>query len=187
MAAEGHDILSIMFELGHASPDMATMYVNRRLDLKKKALLHKGGGKFYTIEGRVDTAIGDLLVRKETMVATRVCGGACTLPGQLGEWCDKAHACLSCKFFRADSDDVDHFRCERSNLYSAIEGLEHEAKEFEEQGQTRMAEITRKRIQRNKDAAQSTDNIIRSIEQDGEYQGSVMKFKPAAPLQGQLL
>lgn len=187
MAAEGHDILSIMFELGHASPDMATMYVNRRLDLKKKALLHKGGGKFYTIESRVDTAIGDLLVRKETMVATRVCGGACTLPGQLGEWCDKAHACLSCKFFRADSDDVDHFRCERSSLYSAIEGLEHEAKEFEEQGQTRMAEITRKRIQRNKDAAQSTDNIIRSIEQDGEYQGSVIKFKPAVPLQEQLL
>src|SRR5690606_17556573 len=61
MAAEGHDILSIMFELGHASPDMASMYVNRRLDLKKNALLRKGGGKFYTIEGKVDTAVADLL------------------------------------------------------------------------------------------------------------------------------
>lgn len=36
MAAEGHDILSIMFELGHASPDMASMYVNKRLDLKER-------------------------------------------------------------------------------------------------------------------------------------------------------
>lgn len=43
-AAEGHDILSIMFELSHALPDMASMYVNKRLELKKNALLRKGGG-----------------------------------------------------------------------------------------------------------------------------------------------
>jgi hypothetical protein len=39
MAADGHDILSIMFELGHASPDMASMYVNKRLDQKNALLL----------------------------------------------------------------------------------------------------------------------------------------------------
>lgn len=97
MAAEGHDILSIMFELGYTSQDMASMYVNKRLDLKKNALL-----------------------RKESMLATRVCGGACMLPEQLGEWCEHAHACLTCRFFRADADDVEHFRCERAGLYAAI-------------------------------------------------------------------
>ncbi|MEZ5750058.1 MAG: integrase [Caenibius sp.] len=169
MAAEGHDILSIMFELGHASPDMASMYVNKRLDLKKNALLRKGGGQFFTIAGKVDEAVGDLLLRKETMLATRVSGGACTLPGQLGEWCEHAHACLTCRFFRADGDDLEHFRCERAGLYVAIEGLEQEARDYEEGGQARMADITRKRLQRNKDAVHNTDTIIRSIEEHGLY------------------
>ena len=180
MAAEGHDILSIMFELGHASPDMASMYVNKRLDLKKNALLRKGGGQFFTIAGKVDDAVGDLLLRKETMLATRVCGGACTLPGQLGEWCEHAHACLTCRFFRADGDDVEHFRCERAGLYAAIEGLEQEAQNYEEGGQTRMADITRKRLQRNKDAVHNTDTIIRSIEEHGLYKGEKQRYRPAA-------
>ncbi len=180
MAAEGHDILSIMFELGHASPDMASMYVNKRLDLKKNALLRKGGGQFFTIAGKVDEAVGDLLLRKETMLATRVCGGACTLPGQLGEWCEHAHACLTCRFFRADGDDVEHFRCERAGLYAAIEGLEQEAQNYEEGGQTRMADITRKRLQRNKDAVHNTDTIIRSIEEHGLYKGEKQRYRPAA-------
>jgi Phage integrase family len=180
MATEGHDILSIMFELGHASPDMASMYVNKRLELKKNALLRKGGGKFYTIEGKVDEAVGDLLLRKETMMATRVCGGACTLPGQLGEWCEHAHACLTCRFFRADGDDLEHFRCERSKLYVAIEDLEQEAQDYEEKGQARMADISHKRLNRNKDAVQNTDTIIRSIESHGLYKGSQQRYKPAA-------
>lgn len=180
MAADGHDILSIMFELGHASPDMASMYVNKRLELKKNALLRKGGGKFYTIEGKVDDAVGDLLVRKDTMMATRVGGGACTLPGQLGEWCEHAHACLTCRFFRADGDDVEHFRCERSKLYAAIEDLGREARDFAENGQARMADITSKRLQRNKDAVQNTDAIIRSIEDHGLYKGGKQRYRPAA-------
>jgi len=180
MAAEGHDILSIMFELGHASPDMASMYVNKRLELRKNALLRKGGGQFFTIAGKVDEAVGDLLLRKETMLATRVCGGACTLPGQLGEWCEHAHACLTCRFFRADGDDLDHFRCERTGLYAAIEGLEKEAQNYEEGGQTRMADITRKRLQRNKDAVHNTDTIIRSIEEHGLYKGEKQRYRPAA-------
>ena len=180
MAAEGHDILSIMFELGHASPDMASMYVNKRLELKKNALLRKGGGRFFTIEGKVDEAFGDLLLRKETMMATRVGGGACTLPGQLGEWCEHAHACLTCRFFRADGDDLEHFRCERAGLYVAIEGLEQESQNYEEGGQTRMADITRKRLQRNKDAVHNTDTIIRSIEECGLYKGEKQRYRPAA-------
>lgn len=187
MASEGHDILSIMFELGHASPDMASMYVNKRLELKKNALLRKGGGKFYTIEGQVDEAVSDLLIRKDAMVATRVCGGACTLPGQVGEWCEHAHACLTCKFFRADSDDVEHFRCERSQLYITIEALEQEAQDYEQHGQNRMASITRKRLRRNKDAAHNTDTIIRSIEQEGRYAGQQSSYKPAPPQQELLL
>lgn len=179
MAAEGHDILSIMFELGHASPDMASMYVNKRLELKKNALLRKGGGQFFTIAGKVDEAVGDLLLRKETMMATRVCGGACALPGQLGEWCEHAHACLTCRFFRADGDDLEHFRCERAGLYVAIEGLEQEAQNYEQGGQIRMADITRKRLQRNKDAVQNTDTIIRSIEERGLYKGEKQRYRPA--------
>ena len=180
MAAEGHDILSIIFELGHASPDMASMYVNKRLDLKKNALLRKGGGQFFTIAGKVDEAVRDLLLRKETMLATRVCGGACTLPGQLGEWCEHAHACLTCRFFRADGDDLEHFRYERAWLYSAIEGLEQEAQNYEERGQARMADITRKRLQRNKDAVHNTDTIIRSIEEHGLYKGEKQRYRHAA-------
>lgn len=180
MAAEGHDILSIMFELGHASPDMASMYVNQRLELKKTALLHKGGGRFFTIEGKVDEAVGELLMRKETMTATRVNGGACTLPGQLGEWCEHAHACLTCRFFRADGNDIEHFRCQRASLYVAIEGLEQEARHYEEGGQSRMADITRKRLQRNKDVVHNADTIIRSIEEQGLYKGSKQRYRPAA-------
>ena len=179
MAAEGHDILSIMFELGHASPDMASMYVNKRLELRKNALIRKGGGRFYTIEGRVDEAVGDLLLRKDAMTATRVGGGACTLPGQLGEWCEHAHACLTCRHFRADGDDVDHFRGERSKLYVTIENLEKEARTCEDEGRTRMAGIARKRLERNKDAVQNTDAIIRSIEAQGQYQGSEQRYRPA--------
>jgi hypothetical protein len=180
MAAEGHDILSIMFELGHASPDMASMYVNKRLDLKKNTMLRKGGGQFFTIAGKVDEAVGDLLLRKETMLATRVCGGACTLPGQLGEWCEHAHACLTCRFFRADGDDLEHFRGERAGLYVAIAGLEQEAQNYEEGGQTRLADIARKRLQRNKDAVHNTDTIVRSIEEHGHYKGEKQRYKPAS-------
>jgi len=176
MALEGHDILSIMLELGHGSPDMATCYVNKRLELKKKALLEKGGGRFYTIEGRVDAKVGELLVRKEQIIATRVSGGACTLPGQLGEWCEHAHACLGCRHFRADSGDYEYFRCEKHKLLTLIEQQEAEIRTFEDNGQRRLADITKRRQTRNKTAAQSADNIIRAIERDGSYTGTEHNF-----------
>jgi hypothetical protein len=93
----------------------------------------------------------------------------------------------TCKFYRADSGDIEHFRCERRNLYSAIEALEEEARAYEDRGQMRMAEITRKRITRNKDAVQNTDIIVRSIETEGCYQGNEQRYKPAPPIQGVLL
>jgi len=74
---------------------------------------------------------------------------------------------------------VEHFRCERAGLYAAIEGLEQEAQNYEEGGQTRMADITRKRLQRNKDAVHNTDTIIRSIEEHGLYKGEQQRYRPA--------
>lgn len=59
-------------------------HVNNRLQLRKKALMEKDSGAFVTITGEVDEQIGDLLLRKEQMNATRVCGGACSLPSQIG-------------------------------------------------------------------------------------------------------
>ena len=92
----------------------------------------------------------------------------------------RARPCLTCRFFRADGDDLEHFRCERAGLYVAIEGLEREAQNYEEGGQSRLADITRKRLQRNKDAVHNTDTIIRSIEEHGLYKGAKQRYRPAA-------
>ena len=43
-----------------------------------------------------------------------------------------------------------------------------------------MADITRKRLQRNKDAVHNTDTIIRSIEECGLYKGEKQRYRPAA-------
>ncbi|MEI7609301.1 MAG: site-specific integrase, partial [Rhodospirillaceae bacterium] len=51
LALQGHDIVLIQMELGHSSADMTMVYINRRLQLKKMALLKKGGGKFIDIKG----------------------------------------------------------------------------------------------------------------------------------------
>ena len=64
MAAEGHDILSIMMELGHSSPDMATVYVNNRLELRKKALMEKERQPILRHPGRADDKMRELLVKK---------------------------------------------------------------------------------------------------------------------------
>ncbi|MFC4595619.1 hypothetical protein [Sphingobium tyrosinilyticum] len=79
-----------------------------------------------------------------------------------------------------DADDIDHFRCERAGLYLAIEGLEQEARKYEENGQSRMADITRNRLQCNTDVVHNTDTIIRFIEECGLYKGGKQRYKPAA-------
>lgn len=85
LALQGHDIVLIQMELGHGSADMTMVYINRRLQLKKKALLEKGGGKFIDIKGQVDEKMGELAVRKDAVLAVDVPGGLCALPGQVGE------------------------------------------------------------------------------------------------------
>ena len=99
LALQGHDIVLIQMELGHGSADMTMVYINRRLQLKKKALLEKGGGKFIDIKGHVDERMDELTMRKDAVLAVDVPGGVCALPGQVGEWCDHNRACLKCSNF----------------------------------------------------------------------------------------
>lgn len=178
MAAEGHDVLTIMMELGHASPDMATMYVNNRLELKKRALLDKGSGRFFTIEGEVDEKLGELLVRKAAITATRVCGGACSMPAQIGDWCEHANACYTCKHFRADEKDVEFFKVEKVELERVVDEQIIELKELKEAGKTRMSEIVSKRVEKNKQVCQSLNKIVNAIESKKTFSGSENKFKP---------
>ena len=51
---------------------MASMYVNKRLELKKNALLRKGAGRFFTIEGKVDEAVGDRVLGSPHLVGEPV-------------------------------------------------------------------------------------------------------------------
>lgn len=178
MAADGHDVLSIMMELGHASPDMATVYVNNRLELRKRALIDKGSGRFFTIEGEVDNKLGELLVRKEAITATRVCGGACSMPAQIGDWCQHANACYTCKHFRADEKDVAFFKGERIEIQHVIDEQVIEIKALKDAGKTRMFEIISKRVEKNKQVTQSLDNIVKAIESNINYVGTDNNFKP---------
>src|SRR5690554_1699327 len=177
LAKDGHDILSIMMELGHTSPDMATVYINNRLELKKKALLEHGGGRFYTIEGKVDSKVSELLVRKDQISATRVCGGACAMPSQLGDWCEHANACYTCKHYRADAKDVEFFKGEQAAISHLIEEQQEEALDLSEHGRERMSQITQRRLSKNKDVYKSLDKIISAIEIDGQYQGDSQQCK----------
>ncbi|WP_046078683.1 tyrosine-type recombinase/integrase [Halomonas sp. HG01] len=177
LAQNGHDILNIMMELGHTSPDMATVYVNNRLELKKKALLEKGSGRFFTIHGSVDDKIGELLVRKEQLAATRVCGGACSMPAQIGDWCEHANACYTCKHFRADAKDVEFFKSEKIAIDALIQEQQEESKELAESGKTRMSEITGRRLRKNKEVYNSLGKIVSAIEEDGIYKGAEQKVK----------
>ena len=177
MAADGHDVLSIMMELGHASPDMATVYVNNRLELKKKALQDKGNGRFFDIEGKVDPKIGDLLVKKGQLKATRVCGGACSMPAQIGDWCQHANACYTCKYFRADSNDLDFFKSEQQAVIELSQQQKQEINDYKASGRTRLAEITERRHKRNKDVACKLGTIVEVISKDNLYKGTEQKFQ----------
>lgn len=177
LAKEGHDVLTIMMELGHSSPDMATVYVNNRLELKKQALMDKGAGRFFTIEGQFDHKVGELIYRKDLLIATRVCGGACAMPSQIGDWCEHANACYTCKYFRADEKDIEFFRSEQAMLDQLINEQSSESKEFAETGKTRLSEITFKRLQKNKEVYVSLGNIISAIETTHKYSGGESKFR----------
>jgi integrase len=177
MAHQGQDILAIMLELGHVSPDMAMTYVNRRLDLKKRSLLAKGAGDFYTIRGRIDHHVEELLLKKNALVATRVAGGACMLPQQLGDWCDHAHACLSCKHFRADSRCADHFESERTALKVLVEEQDAALATVDKSAKPRTAAVAQQRVDRNQKALVSVENILRAIRANQDYSGTENRFR----------
>lgn len=182
MAFEGHDILSIMMELGHTSPDMATVYVNNRLNLKKQALIEKGSGHFFDIEGKVDEKIGELLVRKNQLKATRVCGGACSMPTQIGDWCEHANACYTCKYFRADSNDIAFFQAEKKAILNLIELQSSDIKNYQNSGHHRLADITLRRRNKNREITQNLEVIVEAIKKDRIYIGNQQKSKKVSLL-----
>ncbi|HOP16912.1 MAG TPA: tyrosine-type recombinase/integrase [Gammaproteobacteria bacterium] len=172
MAAEGHDILSIMMELGHSSPDMATVYVNNRLELRKKALMEKGSGRFFDIQGRADDKIAELLVKKDQLRATRVCGGACSMPAQIGDWCEHANACYTCKYFRADGKDLKFFQAEVGQLTQLLEDQAQEIQSYQASGRERLADITERRHRKNVEVVESLNAIILAVIDDACYRGT---------------
>jgi integrase len=180
LALLGHDIALIQMELGHGSADMTMVYINRRLQLKKKALLEKGGGKFIDIKGQVDEKMGELALRKDAVLAVDVPGGLCALPGQVGEWCDHNRACLKCTYFRADVDQLAFFEAEKSAIAKTIDRLNGEVADFHQQGRKRMAEIGEKRVASNHELLSNVATIIETIRTEGSYSGSERRYQRPA-------
>jgi hypothetical protein len=150
---------------------MATVYINNRLELKKKALMEKGSGRFFDIRGHVDDKVGDLLVKKEQLRATRVCGGACSMPAQIGDWCEHANACYTCKYFRADEKDLPFFESEVDQLKKLMDDQAQEIHSYKESGRERLADITARRLLKNAEVAESLNSIILAVIDDECYQG----------------
>ena len=180
LALQGHDIVLIQMELGHGSADMTMVYINRRLQLKKKALLEKGGGKFIDIKGHVDERMDELTMRKDAVLAVDVPGGVCALPGQVGEWCDHNRACLKCSNFRADSEQLNFFENERRLISKTIERLKLEVADFQQQGRKRMADVGERRIANNEEFFANVSTIIDTIKTGGSYSGSDRRYQRAA-------
>jgi integrase len=180
LALAGHDIVLIQMELGHVSADMTMVYINQRLKLKKKAVLEKGGGKFITIKGEVDDKIAELAVRKDAALSVDVPGGLCSLPGQIGEWCEHNRACFTCIYFRGDIEQLPFFEGERRSMTATLDRLISEVAEHEQNGRLRMAEIGRKRIIRIQEQLANVVNITTTIKSEGIYSGGSRKYERAA-------
>jgi hypothetical protein len=164
-------------ELGHASADMSMVYINQRLKLKKKAVLEKGGGKFITIKGEVDDKVAELAVRKDAALAVDVPGGLCSLPGQIGEWCEHNRACFSCSHFRADVEQLPFFEGERRSMTETLDRLAAEVAEHERHGRSRMADIGRKRMTRMEEGLANVATITATIRSEGIYSGGNRKYQ----------
>ena len=177
MALAGHDIVLIQIELGHTSPDMTMVYINQRLNLKKKALVEKGGGRFIDIKGQVDERIAELAFRKDAALAVDVPGGLCALPGQVHDWCEHNNACLLCQYYRADADQLPFFKSHHSKMESTISRLKQEVLAYEGGGRKRMAEIGAKRIAHNEKTLETLTTIIHEIETGGSYCGTERKHQ----------
>jgi integrase/recombinase XerD len=180
LALAGHDIHLIQMELGHASLDMSIVYVNQRLKLRKKALLEKGGGRFVTIKGEVDDRIAELAIRKDAVMAVDIPGGLCSLPGQMGEWCEHNRACFTCSYFRADVEQLPFFEKEKRSMTSTLRRLLAEVADLEGKGQLRMAEIGRKRIERTEEGMANIATIVSAIKTEGVYGGNDRKYRRPA-------
>ncbi len=179
LALLGHDITLIQMELGHASPDMSMVYVNQRLRLKKKAVLEKGAGRYIDIKGQIDEKVAELAVRKDASLTVDVPGGLCSMPQQIGEWCEHNRACFECVFFRADVEQISFFESERKALTSTVRRLGAEADTFEADGRAKSAEIGRKRAQRSANALETVNTVLATIKAKGTYSGTERKYKRA--------
>ena len=184
LALLGHDIAFIQMELGHASPEMSMVYVNLRLRLKKKAVLEKGTGRFIDIKGQVDEKLVDLAVRRDAALIVDVPGGSCTMPAQIGEWCEHNRACLTCAHFRADVEQIGFFETEKRALSENVERLRAEADAFEATGRAKSAEIGRKRMERSEAALASVNCILSAIKSKGVYRGTERNHKRAGGVCG---
>jgi len=184
LALLGHDIAFIQMELGHASPEMSMVYVNLRLRLKKKAVLEKGTGRFIDIKGQVDEKLVELAVRRDAALAIDVPGGSCTMPAQIGEWCEHNRACLTCSNFRADVEQIGFFETEKRALSENVERLRAEADAFEATGRAKSAEIGRKRMERSEAALASVNCILSAIKSKGVYRGTERNHKRAGGVCG---
>ena len=180
LALQGHDIALIQMELGHASADMTMVYINRRLQLKKKALLEKGGGKFIDIKGQVDERMAALAVRKEAALAVDVPGGLCALPGQLGDWCEHNRACMTCIHFRVDADQIAFFDRERGAITRTIARLKQEIAGFRQDGRSRMAEIGERRLAHHEALLVNLSTILTTIQAEGSYRGDTRRYQRPA-------
>jgi len=184
LALLGHDIAFIQMELGHASPEMSMVYVNLRLRLKKKAVLEKGAGRFIDIKGQVDEKLVELAVRRDAALAVDVPGGSCTMPAQIGEWCEHNRACLTCSNFCADVEQIGFFETEKRALSENVERLRAEATAFEATGRAKSAEIGRKRVERSEAALASVNCILSAIKPKGVYRGTERNHKRAGGVCG---
>lgn len=176
MAMEGHDVLEIMLELGHSSPDMAMAYVNNRYQIKKRALLSKTQSQYLDIQGMLDEKMPNLLIKKDALIATRVCGGACSMPKQVGQWCSHANACFTCRHFRADTEDEPYFLREKERLLELIEHQNKEVKSYADNGQKRMADIESLRCKQNQDVVKNLEAILTGIRAHKGFKGDKLNW-----------
>ena len=94
------------------------------------------------------------------------------MPSQLGDWCEHANACYTCKHYRADGKDIEFFKHEKQAIFDLIEQQKEESAELNQTGHKRLAEILPLRLAKNIHIVASLDNIIHAIETTERYQGN---------------
>jgi integrase len=181
LALQGFDLIFIQSELGHSTPYMTLHYIGRRNDLKKKAIREKGAGYFLNIYGDivVPRTDPDTELKKQQILATWTNGGRCGLPAQVGEWCEHADACLGCRHFEADSDSLEYFEERQVRLDATVQAQSMRVQQLTEEGRARLAEIERRRLERNREAQTGCGNIVRAIREHGMYRGTESNYRKA--------